>query len=139
MDKWTPGTHGGTYGGGSPISLAGAVASIDAILEDGLVDNARAMGDHSVMQLKEMQNNYPASNIGDVRGRGLMVGVEFTDQDGNPDAATASRIASQCVANNLLILICGSYQNVIRFIPPLTITQAELDEGLAIFEAAVKG
>ena len=140
MDKWTPGTHGGTYGGGSPISLAGACASIDAILEEDLPGNAKAMGDYLVTRLKAMESKCPAHGeglgIGDVRGRGLMVGVEFTDKEGNPDAATASKVANYCVANNLLILICGSYQNVIRFIPPLTITKEELDEGLAIFEAA---
>ncbi len=140
MDKWTPGTHGGTYGGGSPISLAGACASIDAILEEDLAGNAKAMGDYLVTRLKALESKCPAHGeglgIGDVRGRGLMVGVEFTDKEGNPDAATASKIAKYCVEHNLLILICGSYQNVIRFIPPLTITKAELDEGLAIFEAA---
>lgn len=140
MDKWAPGTHGGTYGGGSPISLAGACASIEAIEEDRLVKNAKVMGDYLITRLKEMQRKCPVHgdgfSIGDVRGRGLMVGVEFTDKEGNPDAATASKVAQYCVEHHLLILICGSYQNVIRFIPPLTVTQAELDEGLAIFEAA---
>lgn len=140
MDKWTPGTHGGTYGGGSPIALAGACASIETILEENLAQNAKAMGDYLITRLKEMQGKCPVHGagfgIGDVRGRGLMVGVEFTDKDGNPDATTASKVAQYCVEHNLLILICGSYQNVIRFIPPLTITQAELDEGLAVFEAA---
>ncbi|MEM7799663.1 MAG: aminotransferase class III-fold pyridoxal phosphate-dependent enzyme [Chloroflexota bacterium] len=136
MDKWIPGTHGGTYGGGSPISLAGAVASIEAILEDGLVENAKKMGAYLVTRLKEMQRNHPGSNIGDVRGRGLMVGVEFTDRDGNPDADMATEILNACLEKNLLLLICGSYKNVIRWIPPLVVTKDQIDDALEIFETA---
>lgn len=134
MNKWLPGTHGGTYGGGSPIAAAGACASVDAILEDKLTENAAEMGDYLISRLKEIEAKCPID--GDVRGRGLMVGVEFTDKDGNPDAATATKILNACLDKNLLLLICGSYKNVIRWIPPLVVSKAQIDEALEIFEAA---
>lgn len=134
MEKWLPGTHGGTYGGGSAIAAAGAVASIEAIQEDGLTENAAALGDYLITRLKEIEAKCPVD--GDVRGRGLMVGVEFTDSEGNPDPSTASKILKACLEKNLLLLICGSYKNVIRWIPPLVVTKAEIDEAVEIFESA---
>jgi len=77
MEKWTPGTHGGTYGGGSAIAAAAACATIDVLLEDNLIENAAGMGDYLMSRLRGLQQKYPI--IGDVRGRGLMVGVEFAD------------------------------------------------------------
>ena len=135
MAKWPAGTHGGTYGGGSAIAAAGAAATLDVFAEEKLVERAAQMGDYLLGKLRALQAQYPV--MGDVRGRGLMVGVEFTDKLGEPDAATTSAIVDYCVQHRLLILNCGSYKNVVRFIPPLTISQAELDEGLAIFSAAL--
>ena len=137
MDHWTPGTHGGTYGGGNAIALAAACATIDVIRDEGLVENAAKMGNHLVRQLREMQGRHPAR--GDVRGRGLMVGVEFTDANGKPDEPTATAVLKECLTQNLLLLNCGSYQNVIRWIPPLVVTEAQIDEALGIFERALAG
>jgi len=137
MDHWTPGTHGGTYGGGNALVMASACATIDVIREERLIENSAAMGDYLVARLMELKTRYPV--IGDVRGRGLMVGVEFTDKSGKPDAATTSATLAKCLEQNLLLLICGSYQNVIRWIPPLIVTQAQIDEALGSFECALAG
>ncbi|MDX1523372.1 MAG: aminotransferase class III-fold pyridoxal phosphate-dependent enzyme, partial [Anaerolineae bacterium] len=135
MDKWTPGTHGGTYGGGSAIAAAGACATIDVLREERLVENAASMGNYLMDRLRELQSSYPV--MGDVRGRGLMVGVEFTDPDGKPDAATAKAVNRACLEQHMLSLVCGSYQNVIRWIPPLIVSRDQIDDALTIFEKAL--
>ncbi len=135
MDKWRPGTHGGTYGGGSAIAAAGAIASIDTILEEGLVENSAELGAYLMGELNTLKEKYPV--IGDVRGQGLMVGIEFTDAEGKPDSAAAKAVLTHCLDNNLLLLICGSYQNVMRWIPPLIVTKEQLDAALVIFEAGL--
>lgn len=135
MAKWKPGTHGGTYGGGSATSSAAACATIEVLQEEKLVENTAVLGDYLLEKLRELQAEHPV--VGDVRGRGLMVGVEFTGADGQPDAETATAVAKHCVENDLLLLICSSYQNVIRWIPPLVVNQAQLNEALSIFNDAL--
>ncbi len=137
MSQWKPGTHGGTYGGGNALALAAAQATIDVIREEDLVENAATRGEQLVAGLRKLQEKYPV--IGDVRGWGLMVGTEFTDASGEPDAATASKVAAGCKARNMLILTCGSNGNVVRWIPPLIITAEQIDTALEIFEAALAG
>ena len=134
MGQWKPGTHGGTYGGGNAVAAAAAAATIDAILAERLVDNAAAMGARLQAGLRDLQAEHPG--IGDVRGRGLMVGVEFT-RSGEPDAATAGRVQGECIRRDLLLLTCGTYGNVIRWIPPLVVQAGEIDEALAIFNQAL--
>jgi 4-aminobutyrate aminotransferase len=136
MAKWLPGTHGGTYGGGSAIAAAGANATIDVLLNEKLVENSATMGDYLLTRLRAIQKEHPV--IGDVRGQGLMIGVEFTTGDGAPDDQTTSAVMNACIANGLLLLNCGSYKNVIRWIPPLIVTRSEIDEALIVFEAALK-
>ena len=131
MQRWKPGTHGGTYGGGSLIAAAAAIATIDAIQEDGLVKNAKAQGDYLMQTLKELKANHPV--ISDVRGRGLMVGVEFID------AATTKKVLAECLAQRLLLLSCGTYKNVLRWIPPLVVSEEQLKHALSIFEKALEG
>ena len=75
--------------------------------------------------------------MGDVRGRGLMVGVEFT-RDGKPDAVTANAVLKTCLEHHLLLLVCGSYQNVIRWIPPLIVTKDHIDEAVGVFAGALE-
>jgi len=135
MAHWKTGTHGGTYGGGNALAAAAACATIDVIRNEKLAENATQMGDYLQTKLLELQAEYPV--IGDVRGRGLMVGVEFTDSDGTPDGATAAAVAKQCIADKLLLLTCGSYGNVIRWIPPLIVNQQQIDEALTIFNGAL--
>ena len=136
MAHWTPGTHGGTYGGGNAIALAAACATIDVIQDEGLVANAAEMGLYLTTKLVELQKKYPV--MGDIRGRGLMVAIEFTDANGAPDAATSNAVLAGCLERNLLLLNCGSYQNVIRWIPPLIVTREQIDEAVGIFEQAME-
>ena len=129
MAKWEPGSHGGTYGGGAAVSLAAAVATVRVLQEEGLVENAATRGAQLLAGLRAIQAKHGV--IGDVRGRGLMVATEFAD------AATAKAVQRACLEENLLLLTCGTYGNVIRWIPPLVVSAAEIDAALAIFEKAV--
>jgi 4-aminobutyrate aminotransferase len=129
MDKWIPGTHGGTYGGGSAISAAAALATIQVIQDENLVENAARRGDQIIHSLRELQGKY--SSIGDVRGLGLMAAMEFT-VNVQPDKVTAKALQNACLARNLLLLTCGTYENVIRLIPPLVINSDQVDEAMEI-------
>ena len=131
MEKWRPGTHGGTYGGGNALTAVAAAATIDVIREEGLVENAATMGERLMAGLRELQAAHPG--IGEVRGRGLMVGCEFTDSKGKPDAAAAGAALTGCLERKLLLLTCGSYQNVLRWIPPLVVNAEQIDAALATF------
>jgi 4-aminobutyrate aminotransferase len=135
MEKWPAGTHGGTYGGGNALAAAAAVATIDVIREEKLAENAASMGAFLMNGLRDLQAEYPV--IGDVRGRGLMVGVEFTGAEGKPDATTADAVLEESLRRGLLLLNCGSYKNVIRWIPPLIVTQEQLSAALATFNEAL--
>jgi 4-aminobutyrate aminotransferase len=135
MQKWSAGTHGGTYGGGSAIPVAAASATIDVIMEEHLVENAAAMGVQLTRGLQALQKRFPV--IGDVRGPGLMVGVEFTTPDGKPDAVTAGEVQQACLQGKLLLLMCGTYKNVIRWIPPLIVSETQIADALVIFEKAL--
>lgn len=136
MSKWITGTHGGTYGG-NIVGCAAAVATINAILEDGLVTNAAERGEQLLESLQEMQTRFPV--IGDVRGLGLMVGVEFTDPHTRaPATDLTSRVLSRCLEDEKLILMnCGTYSNTIRWIPPLVVTEEQLADSLQRFENAL--
>jgi len=135
MNKWRPGTHGGTYGGGNALVAAAASATIDVIREEKLVENAAAQGEYLMARLRELQARYPV--MGDVRGLGLMVATEFTTAAGKPDAETAKAVAQAALKQRLMLLTCGTYGNVIRWIPPLIVTREQLDEGLEIFANAL--
>ena len=130
MEKWEPGSHGGTYGGGAAVSLAAAVATLRVIREEGLVANAAVMGERLLRGLRALQARYGL--IEDVRGRGLMVATEF------PDAATAKAVQQAVLRRDLLLLTCGTYGNVVRWIPPLVVQAEHIDAALDIFEAALR-
>jgi 4-aminobutyrate aminotransferase len=131
--KWKTGTHGGTYGGNAVACAAGA-ATLRAIKEENLVANAAARGEQLLGGLRRLQTAFPV--IGDVRGLGLMVGVEFT-RDAQPDTTTAKAIVKVALESGLMLLTCGTYDNVIRWIPPLVVTEGEITEALTIFAAAL--
>lgn len=135
MAEWTTGSHGGTYGGGSAIASSAANATIDVLLDEDLVGNAASMGQYLMDGLRDLQAEHPV--IGDVRGRGLMVATEFSKPDGKPDAETATAVQKGCLNRNLLLLSCGSYKNIIRWIPPLIVTAEQIDEALSIFNDAL--
>ena len=135
MAKWKPGSHGGTYGGGSAIASAAALATIQTIEEEKLVENAAKRGEQLRDGLSELQSNFPV--IGDVRGLGLMVATEFS-KDGQPDDNTAKAIQQACLARNLLLLTCGTYENIIRWIPPLIVSDEQIEDALGIFAKALE-
>ncbi len=134
MAHWKPGTHGGTYGGGNAVAAAAATATIRVLRDEHLVENAAVMGERLLNGLRELQAEHPA--IGDVRGRGLMVGTEFT-VNGKPAADVATRVQQACIQRDLLLLTCGTYGNVIRWIPPLVVNAAQIDAALGIFNEAL--
>ncbi|NMR31582.1 aspartate aminotransferase family protein [Crystallibacter degradans] len=134
MSKAWPGSQGGTYGGNA-VSAAAGVATLEVVEEEGLVENSRIRGEQLQTGLKEIQNRFPV--IGNVRGLGLMQGIEFTAEDGNPDAKTAAAVQQATTAQGLLSLTCGPAGNVVRLIPALVVTADEISTGLERFEAAV--
>lgn len=133
LATWPVGAHGNTYGG-NPIAAVAALATMD-VLEHGGIENAATQGAYLLTRLAAMAARHPS--IGDVRGRGLMVGVEFVQDKATQaaDARLRNRIVEVAFEHGLLIMGCGA--NSMRIIPPLVITRAELDEGLEIFEHAV--
>ncbi len=130
---WPAGAHGNTYGG-NPISCAAALATI-RLLQEGMIQNAADMGEYMLDALAEIATRHPS--IGDVRGKGLMIGVEFVrdkaTKERGPDLRDA--MIHSAFEHGLLLLGCG--RNTVRLTPPLNVSRAEVDEGLAIFEAAV--
>ena len=133
LATWPVGAHGNTYGG-NPIAAVAALATMD-VLEHGGIENAATQGAYLLTRLAAMAARHPS--IGDVRGRGLMVGVEFVQDKATQaaDARLRNRIVEVAFEHGLLIMGCGA--NSMRIIPPLVITRAELDEGFEIFEHAV--
>ena len=134
MAKWKPGSHGGTYGGGSTLAAAAALETINILQEELLAENSIKRGDQLQKSLKELQKEYPV--VGDVRGLGLMVATEFTAND-KPDKETAKAIQKACLARHLLLLTCGTYENVIRWIPPLIVTEQQIDQAVSLFREAI--
>ncbi len=136
MDKLAPGQLGSTFGG-NPVSCAAALATLEVIEEEGLLERARQIGAAATEKLEALQRQF--SQIGDVRGLGAMVGLEFVsgpNKTPNPDAAQA--VLEHARANGLLLLTTGTYGNVIRLLPPIRMSDAELSEGLEKLDAAIR-
>jgi 4-aminobutyrate aminotransferase len=129
------GSQGGTYGGNA-VSCAAALATLEVVDEEGLVANADRLGEALRGQLRELAASRP--EMADVRGLGLMVGVEFSGPDGTPDAATALRVQQEAAHAGLLLLLCGTFGNVVRLIPALVVTREQVDEAVGIFAGAVE-
>lgn len=133
VSTWESGAHGSTFGG-NPVCCAAALATLD-LVEGGLMRNAVAMGERMMKGLNAMAERHPA--IGDVRGRGLMIGVDFvrdrTSRAPNPDLSSAVELAA--FRRGLLVLSCG--KSTIRIAPPLVIDARDVDTGLAILEDAI--
>jgi 4-aminobutyrate aminotransferase len=130
---WEKGSHGNTYGG-NPISCAAALATIE-LIETEYMQNAAEVGQYTLDALTELQSRHPS--IGDVRGIGLMIGVEFVKDRTSKEPAgdLTERVVELAFERGLLMLSCG--KSVIRIAPPLSISRSEVNEGLAIFEEAV--
>lgn len=133
MSAWHPGEHGTTYGG-NPIACAAAVAAIETLQREKLPERAAKLGQYAMEKARSwMPEN---KELVDVRGLGLMIGLEFME-DGRSATGYVSRLQKRCVEHGLLLLTCGSEDNVVRLIPPLTISQEDLDAGLDILHSAM--
>ncbi len=136
MKKWDVGSHGGTYGGNA-IACASGVATIRAMREEKMIENAAERGVQLVTGLRKLQEEYP--EIGDVRGKGLMIGTEFL-VEGRPGKAKplVKEVVHAAEARDLLLLTCGTYDNTVRWIPPLNVTAEQINDGLRAFGEALK-
>lgn len=134
MSTWEAGAHGSTYAGNA-LTCAAANVVLEEV-RNGLIDNAARVGSYLMQGLEELQGRYP--QIGDVRGRGLMVGVDFVldRETREPNRALANNLMEECFRRGLLILTCGA--STVRFCPPLVITEAQIDKALTIFEEALR-
>lgn len=132
MEKWPAGAHGGTFGG-NPLACSAALETLKIIEEDDLLTHCKKMGAYFYDRLKELQQSY-SSVIGDVRGVGLMIGMEIIHEDGTPDGDLTSRIKQKALDKNVLLLTCGSDHNVVRFIAPLIVTEEEIDIAIKILK-----
>lgn len=143
LDQWAPGAHAGTFRG-NQLAMAAGTATLRYILEHRLADHAAEMGDRLMTQLRQIQSHF--SCLGEVRGRGLMVGVEVVNPaiSANPCGShpahpqLASCIQAECLSRGLIIEIGGRHSSVVRFLPPLIVTPDQIDSISEIFERAVK-
>src|SRR5690606_18117486 len=134
MDAVHTGGLGGTYGG-NPVSCAAALGAMEIMQGQDLASAARRIGDVMLDRLTKLAERYPV--IGDVRGRGAMVAIELVGPDGRtPDAARTAKVSAYCHAHGVLTLTCGTYGNVLRFLPPLVIPEHLLTEALDVLSEA---
>ncbi|WP_339179315.1 aspartate aminotransferase family protein [Oceanobacillus sp. FSL W7-1293] len=135
MDQWPMGSHATTFGG-NPIACAAARASIEVIKEEKLLENARTVGDYALNQLIQLKDKF--SIIHDVRGVGLMIGIALKDAEtGEPDGEAVMNVLNSCLEKGVLFYLCGNAGEIIRMIPPLTVTKAQVDEGIKVLEEAL--
>jgi 4-aminobutyrate aminotransferase len=133
MDQWKRGAHGNTFGG-NPLSCGAALATLDLVQSEYMANAAR-VGDHFIQRLRALQRDYPC--IGEVRGRGLMIGMELVEPDAErtPARALCERLVTRGFYNGLLLLACGV--STVRFMPPLCVTTAEVDEAVDIVRVSL--
>lgn len=131
---WERGSHGSTYGG-NPVAAASALATLEVIEREGLLERATATGEYIMDALAEMEMRHPS--IGEIRGRGLMLGLEFVRNRETKERAVDLRnyIVQRAFESGLLLIPCGT--NSIRITPPLNIERGLVDEGLHLFEQAL--
>jgi 4-aminobutyrate aminotransferase len=131
-ERWGRGAHGSTFGG-NPVACAAGIAVLETIRSEGLVENAAARGTELRAGLERIAAE--DDRIGDIRGPGMMIGVEFVRDRSTrePDGSLPDRLSAACADNGLLVLTCGSRHEVVRWIPPLDVTAAEINEAVEIF------
>lgn len=134
LDRWPVGSHGTTFGG-NPVACAAAVAVIDAM--EGLLPHARRLSAHAFERFHKLQVAH--DTIGDVRGLGLMIGIELVKdpESREPDADAMKFVSQYALEHELIVISCGPDRNVIRFIPPLITTMEELDQAIDTIDAAL--
>lgn len=136
MDAADPGGLGGTYAG-NPLGVAASHAVLDVIEEEDLCARANELGSRLKQRLEAIRENTP--QLVDIRGPGFMVAAEFNIADGSaPDADFANRVRAEALSRNLVLLTCGVYGNVVRFLAPITIQDEVFAEGLDILEASIE-
>jgi 4-aminobutyrate aminotransferase len=135
MKKWQTGSHGGTYGGNA-VACAAGVATIRAMRDEDMPGNAARRGVQLTTGLRKLQEEFAI--IGDVRGLGLMIGTEFTIKGKPADKSITKAVIHACEERGLLLLSCGTYDNVIRWIPPLVVNDLQINEALKVFGEALK-
>jgi 4-aminobutyrate aminotransferase len=133
MEKWRRGAHGNTYGG-NPVTCAAAIATVD-LVKSGLADNAARIGQYFMARLGELQREFPC--IGEVRGKGLMIGMELIEDDAErtPARRLCDDVVTRAYHNGLILLTCGT--STVRFMPPLSVSEAEVDEALALLRQSL--
>jgi 4-aminobutyrate aminotransferase len=129
LERWPTGTHGSTFGG-NPVACAAALATLDVLDREDCYERARQVGRAALDRLRSEAGGLSA--VSDVRGIGLMIGVELTDK------ATAQAVCQQCLADGVIVLSCGPGENVLRLAPPLTISDDDLDKGLQVLVDALR-
>jgi 4-aminobutyrate aminotransferase len=136
LEAWAPGAHGGTYGGNA-VACAAAVATLDVIDDEHLVERAERGGARLLAGLRSAVGGHPL--VAEVRGRGMMIGIELADPGTlAPRPDVAKRVLAEAQARNLLLLTCGTHGQVIRVIPPLVTTDAEMDQAIEIVASALE-
>jgi len=137
QERWGRSAHGTTYGG-NPVACAAGIAVLETIRAEGLVENSAARGAELMTGLRAIAAN--DVRIGDVRGLGLMIGVEFVRDRATrePDGALCEAVIQGCADAGLLVISCGVEHNVIRWIAPLNVTSAEIEEALGIFRRVLQ-
>jgi 4-aminobutyrate aminotransferase len=136
MKAWSPGAHGSTMTG-NPVTCAASLATIEVLETENLIENSRTMGRYMKDAIEDMAEEHKI--IGDVRGVGLMIGVEFVKAGTKgPDAEVVKKVREGCLKGGLILIGCGSHDQVIRIVPPLTVNKEQVDKALKIFEEALK-
>lgn len=135
MKKWPLGMHGTTFGG-NPIACSVALTTLEILHEESLVENSKVVGAYATEQLKKLQAKY--SIISDIRSVGLMIGIEISNPEtGKVDGQAVMKILDYALEEGVLFYLCGNEGEVIRMIPPLTITKEQIDDGLEMLEKAI--
>ncbi|MGP4071255.1 aspartate aminotransferase family protein [Piscibacillus sp. B03] len=136
MQKWPLGAHATTFGG-NPIACSAAIASINVIHEENLLDHTQEVGQYAFSQLKQLQEKH--SSIKDIRGIGLMIGIELEDPNGQISAGDlVMKVLDQCLGKGVLFYLCGNEGEVLRMIPPLVVSKEQIDEGLNVLDQVLE-
>jgi diaminobutyrate-2-oxoglutarate transaminase len=134
LDSWGPGDHAGTYRGHVP-AMVGGLRAIEYIESHDLLDHATAVGEQIRSRLRDAAEDDPG--LGEVRGKGLFVGAEFVDADGDPDKDRVEAIQQYCYEHGVLVWTAGQYSNVLRLLPPLVLTERQAEVGTEVIADAI--
>ena len=136
MQKWPIGSHGTTFGG-NPIACSVALTTLEIFKEENLIENSKVVGAYAREQLLALKAKYPI--ISDVRSAGLMIGIEISNPEtGEFDGKAVGEILDYALEEGVLFYLCGNEGEVIRMIPPLTVTKEQIDDGLLMLERAIQ-